>query len=126
LELRTAIRGDVPSLVRTDAKRLQQVLKNLLANAIKFTEEGRVELEVLRARSGWRPGRAVLDSADAVVAFQVRDTGIGIARENLERIFDAFHQAESGIDRRYGGTGLGLAISREIAFILGADLVVES
>ncbi|MGE0710538.1 MAG: HAMP domain-containing protein [Planctomycetota bacterium] len=126
LELEFSLDRGAPRQLRTDPKRLQQVLKNLLSNAIKFTEHGSVGLAVLPVTGGWRSDRAELDAAELVLAFRVEDTGIGIPREDQERIFEAFQQAEGGIDRRYGGTGLGLAISREIAALLGGDLTVQS
>ncbi|MGH3071368.1 MAG: response regulator, partial [Gaiellaceae bacterium] len=114
----------LPTIV-TDPQRLQQILKNLLSNAFKFTDSGGVVLRVGQAEGRQFAGGA-LAHASRVIGFSVVDTGVGIPHEKQRLIFEAFQQADGTTSRRYGGTGLGLSISREIARLLGGEIHVES
>ncbi len=126
LEFMVDLAGDLPKSVTTDIKRLQQVLKNLLSNALKFTERGSVSLQIKRATSGWQHDHPVLRHAESVIAFSVQDTGIGIPLEKQRIIFEAFQQADGTTSRKYGGTGLGLSISRDLANLLGGEIRLHS
>jgi signal transduction histidine kinase/CheY-like chemotaxis protein len=112
IEFRATSAPGAPAEIHTDPQRLGQILKNLLSNAVKFTARGHVEIEVA--------------GDDQEVTFAVRDTGIGIAVEQQELIFEAFRQADGSTHRKYGGTGLGLSISRDLARLLGGDVEVQS
>jgi CheY-like chemotaxis protein len=120
------IQPGTPARIVTDGQRLQQVLKNLLSNAFKFTQQGNVTLTIRAAERGRRFANSSLDTANAVVAFAVSDTGIGIPKEKQRLVFEAFQQADGTTSRKFGGTGLGLSISREIARLLGGEIRVES
>ena len=126
LEFGVIVDDELPATVVTDEQRLQQVIKNLLSNAFKFTESGSVTLTIAPAPSETRFGEPTLRNAEGVVMFQVTDTGIGIPDDKLKLIFEAFQQADGTTSRRFGGTGLGLSISREIARLLGGEIHVAS
>jgi signal transduction histidine kinase/DNA-binding response OmpR family regulator/HAMP domain-containing protein len=126
LEFGVSLDGAAPDGIMTDPQRLQQVLKNLLANAFKFTETGSVTLVIHPPEVGIRFSEPALAIARQVVGFSVKDTGIGIPRDKQRLIFEAFQQADGTTSRKYGGTGLGLSISREIARLLGGEILVES
>ncbi|MEO7299567.1 MAG: HAMP domain-containing protein [Verrucomicrobiota bacterium] len=117
---------DLPRHIFTDSQRLEQVIRNLLSNAFKFTEKGTVTFSIQLVTLGWSSDHEVLNHARSVVAFSVTDTGIGIAPEKQQIIFEAFQQADGSTSRKYGGTGLGLAISREIARLLGGEIRLAS
>ncbi|MFF8510551.1 HAMP domain-containing protein [Streptomyces sp. NPDC015492] len=124
LEFTVTTSSDVPDELNSDEARLRQILRNLLSNALKFTEKGRVGLAVERAGDDETPPR--LRGGPPVLAFRVTDTGVGIPDEQLGLVFDAFQQGDGTAARRYGGTGLGLSISREMAGLLGGTIEAES
>jgi HAMP domain-containing protein/signal transduction histidine kinase/CheY-like chemotaxis protein len=126
LEFKVEFDQKLPETIRTDEKRLQQVVLNLLSNAFKFTAEGSVTLKVGSAESGWSTNHPVLRNFDRAIEISVTDTGIGIPEDKQKLIFEAFQQADGTTSRKYGGTGLGLSISREIARLLGGELQVRS
>jgi signal transduction histidine kinase/CheY-like chemotaxis protein/HAMP domain-containing protein len=115
-----------PPMITTDHQRLGQMLKNLIANAFKFTETGEVHIEISLAQAGWSPEISSLASASSVIALAIRDTGIGIDAEHQRRIFEAFAQGDGTTTRAYGGSGLGLSISRELVTLLGGEITLTS
>jgi len=116
----------LPATMVTDPHRLRQILKNLLSNAFKFTEQGGITMRMALATDGWSPTCESLAQADRVIAISVADTGIGIEAKLQSAIFEAFAQAESTDARRYGGTGLGLSISRNLSSMLGGEITLFS
>ena len=122
LEFGVDLDASLPPALLTDGRRLEQILKNLLANAFKFTSAGSVRLQIQPASPGWNTANLTLNRAQNMVAFVVSDTGIGIPHENQKIIFEAFQQGDGSTNRQFGGTGLGLTISREIAQMLGGEI----
>jgi HAMP domain-containing protein/signal transduction histidine kinase/DNA-binding response OmpR family regulator len=116
----------LPRSLSSDPKRLQQILKNLLSNAFKFTAQGTVSMRVRAVQGGWSLDHPILRATPTAIAIEVADTGIGIANEKQRLVFEAFQQADAGTSRKYGGTGLGLAISRELASLLGGEIRLTS
>jgi len=124
---------NLPEYIDTDSQRLNQILKNLLSNAFKFTEKGEVKLKIYKAnknlatgQADWKTKNENLESAETVIAFEISDTGIGISKGKQNIIFEAFQQAEGSTSRKYGGTGLGLSISRGLSDLLGGVIELES
>jgi HAMP domain-containing protein/signal transduction histidine kinase/DNA-binding response OmpR family regulator len=126
LEFEINLDPRLPRAFVTDAKRLQQVIKNMLSNAFKFTEDGRVVLAIERVATGWSPDQEILNRSRSVLAISVTDTGIGIPMDKQQIVFEPFQQADGSTTRKYGGTGLGLAISREISHLLGGEIRLQS
>lgn len=126
LEFKIYVEPDVPRTIITDGQRLNQVLRNLLANAFKFTEKGSVRLRVYMAEPNRVYKSGELKAAKQVIAFEVADTGVGIPQEKQESIFEAFQQADTTISKKYGGTGLGLTISQNLVKLLGGELGLKS
>ncbi|HET6430770.1 response regulator [Dyella sp.] len=124
LDFHITLAPDLPAIISTDGARLEQIINNLLSNAFKFTASGSVSLHVSRPE----PGQIVPEAlrGQPLIAMAVRDTGIGIAADKLQRVFGAFEQVDAGTSRQYGGTGLGLAISRRMAELLGGDITLQS
>jgi len=117
---------NAPRSIRTDPQRLQEILRRLLSNAFKFTEQGGVKIVVKPAEKTLRFSREVLLKAERVIAIAVTDTGIGIPKDKQKHILEAFQQADGSIARKYGGAGLGLSIARELITLLGGELHVQS
>jgi len=126
IEFSTVIEPDAPPTITTDPQRFQQILKNLLSNAFKFTETGSVKLHVYVEPRTARFQSQTLRKAPSALAFAIADTGIGIPADKQRLIFEAFQQADASTSRVYGGTGLGLTISRELARLLGGEIQLES
>jgi HAMP domain-containing protein/signal transduction histidine kinase/DNA-binding response OmpR family regulator len=126
VEFRVSLDPALPKTMFTDIKRLQQIIKNLLSNAFKFTHVGNVSISIAPAIEGWSSEADELERSERVVAFKVSDTGIGISTEKQQIIFEAFQQADGSTSRKYGGTGLGLAISRELSKLLGGEIRLVS
>jgi len=117
---------DLPDKIKTDENRLKQLLKNLLSNAFKFTNKGKVEFKIAVAYEGWSPDNKALNVAETVISFAVTDTGIGIPKDKQKIIFEAFQQTDGTTSRKFGGTGLGLSICREIIRLFNGEIKVDS
>ena len=125
IELKTQLEKGIPESIETDMQRLLQIIKNLMSNAIKFTEHGSVTLKIAKAAAGVRFNNLSLKVENAV-AIMVTDTGIGIPDDMKHAIFEAFQQADGTVSRKFGGTGLGLTISRSLARLLGGEIQLKS
>jgi HAMP domain-containing protein/signal transduction histidine kinase/CheY-like chemotaxis protein len=126
LKFNIQVEKGLPEAIETDSQRLNQILKNMLSNAFKFTEKGEVKLRIYKANKNWKTHNPILDKAKTVIGFAISDTGIGIPKDKQNLIFEAFQQAEGSTSRKYGGTGLGLSISRGLAELLGGSLELDS
>lgn len=124
LDFKLEFDGDIPESIKCDEQRLSQVIKNLMSNAIKFTDEGEVELKAFNPKDLKLKVKGLKDKE--VLAFSVRDTGIGIPEDKLAHIFEAFQQADGTTSRKFGGTGLGLSISREFVRLFGGEIQIRS
>ncbi|HCC54890.1 MAG TPA: hypothetical protein DEQ20_08215 [Desulfobulbaceae bacterium] len=125
LNLEITVQEDIPSEITSDRKRIEQVIKNLIANAIKFTDAGNIAVTFARPSPNTKLSRSNLPASECL-AVAVKDSGIGISPENHKKIFEAFQQVDGGTARKFGGTGLGLSISRELVRFLGGEIQVES
>ncbi|MBG9579094.1 histidine kinase, partial [Bacillus thuringiensis] len=125
IDFQILLQKPVPDLFYTDEKRLQQIIKNMLSNAFKFTEQGSVIMQVEQMQKEQMTVEMEKKS-DTWLVITCQDTGIGISEEQQQLIFDAFHQADGAIARKYGGTGLGLSISKELVTLLGGSITVHS
>jgi signal transduction histidine kinase/CheY-like chemotaxis protein len=126
LKFSVEIDEGLPASIETDMLRLNQILKNLLSNAFKFTEKGVVTLRIANANRNWKSGHPVLGDTSKIISFAISDTGIGIANEKQKIIFEAFQQAEGATSRKFGGTGLGLSISSGLVDLLGGTIELKS
>lgn len=125
IEFQVSLDKNVPSEIHSDPQRLMQIVKNFIANAIKYTEQGRVTVKISKPDANNKNSNGRFDP-DKTVCFAVKDTGIGISKEKQQLIFEAFKQADGTISRKYGGTGLGLSISKNLAHLLGGEIHLES
>ncbi|MEH7117657.1 response regulator [Neobacillus vireti] len=126
LEFELIVEDDLPALIYTDEHRLNQILRNLLSNAFKFTEKGTVSFVIKKVDPSELMQHNLTDQTEPLISFTISDTGIGISKDKQELVFNAFIQADGTISRKYGGTGLGLSISREFAHLLGGFIELKS
>jgi HAMP domain-containing protein/signal transduction histidine kinase/CheY-like chemotaxis protein len=126
LDFNVILEPTLPPFIYSDNQRLQQVVRNLLSNAMKFTDEGSVSLRMYVAEEGWHREQVILNQSQQVIAFEVKDTGIGIPVNRQRLVFEPFQQGDGTTSRKYGGTGLGLSICRDIAELLGGEIRLES